>query len=110
MKRVTLINCFEIPAGREDEFFALWQQVNAYMKTKPGYLSHRLYRALSSDASFRFINVAHWASVENFQAAHDEGFRQIVSQPAWAAFQHRAFVYEPVHQGGADPASLAAHP
>ena len=26
---VTLINSFEVPAGREDEFFGLWKQVNA---------------------------------------------------------------------------------
>jgi hypothetical protein len=24
---VTLVNCFEIPAGRDDELFSLWQQV-----------------------------------------------------------------------------------
>jgi len=40
MKAVTLINCFEIPAGQEDDFFRLWQQVNAYMQTKPGYIGH----------------------------------------------------------------------
>jgi hypothetical protein len=31
---VTLVNCFEVPAGREDEFFSMWQQVNTYMRDK----------------------------------------------------------------------------
>ena len=82
MEPVTLINCFNIPAVREDEFFALWRQVNAYMRTKPGYLGHKLHRALAPDAPFRFVDVAQWASAEHFQAARDEGFRALVSQPA----------------------------
>lgn len=34
MSVVTLVNCFEIAKGREDEFFSLWQQVNNYMREK----------------------------------------------------------------------------
>ena len=34
MSVVTLVNCFEIVKGREDEFFSLWQQVNNYMREK----------------------------------------------------------------------------
>ena len=61
MAAVTLVNCFDIPAGREDEFFALWQEVNAYMRLKPGYLGHRMHRAATPDAPFRFVNVVQWA-------------------------------------------------
>ena len=74
MKSVTLVNCFEIPAGREDEFFGMWQEVNAYMQTKPGYLGHKLHKALAPDGEFRFVNVAQWASASDFRAAHDDGF------------------------------------
>jgi len=102
MANVTLINCFEIPTGSEDEFFGLWQQVNAYMRTKPGYLGHKLHRALAPDASFRFVNVAQWASEADFQAAHDAGFRALVGQPAWKAFPHHPFLYKVVHEGQAD--------
>lgn len=105
MKSVTLINSFDIPDGREDEFFSLFQQVNAYMQRKPGYLAHTLYRSLTPDASFRFVNVAQWASMEHFQAAHDEGFRRMISQPAWATLRNQAFLYEAVHKGGAEAAS-----
>ena len=102
---VTLVNCFEIPAGREDEFFALWQEVNNYMRGKPGYLGHKLHRALGPDAKFRFVNVAQWESGEHFRGSHDEGFRALISKPAWAAFRSEPGLYEVVHEGRADRAS-----
>ena len=49
---VTLVNCFEVPAGREEEFFSMWQQVNTYMHGKKGYLEHKLHRSLAPDARF----------------------------------------------------------
>lgn len=99
MKNVTLINGFKVPVGREEQFFLLWQQVNNYMKTKRGYLGHRLHRALAPNAPNRFINVAQWASEEQFQAAHDEGFRALVSQPAWVDFPPSPFLYEVIDEG-----------
>jgi heme-degrading monooxygenase HmoA len=104
---VTLVNCFEIPAGREDEFFALWQEVNNYMRGKPGYLGHKLHRALAPDASFRFVNVAQWESAEHFRRSHDEGFRALISTPGWAAFRSIPGLYEVVHEGKADRAADA---
>ena len=99
MSAITLVNCFEIPAGSEDEFFMLWQRVNTYMRGKSGYLGHKLHRSLTSDAHFRFVNVAQWASLEDFNAAHDSGFRALVSQPAWASFRSFPTLYEVVHEG-----------
>ena len=99
MAVVTLVNCFQVPAGREDEFFSLWRQVNDHMRQKKGYLGHKLHRSLAPDARFRFVNVARWESLEDFNAAHDEGFRTLVSQPAWAAFPSSPALYEVVHEG-----------
>ena len=99
MATVTLVNCFEIPAGREEEFLALWKQVNTYMRSKKGYLEHKLHRSLAGDAQYRFVNVAQWESVEDFNAAHDAGFRALVSQPHWAAFRSFPALYEVVHEG-----------
>jgi heme-degrading monooxygenase HmoA len=107
MNTVTLINCFEVPAGREDEFFGLWKQVNAYMQTKPGYLEHKLHRAILPDAPFRFVNVARWESEEHFRAAHDEGFRALVGRPEWAAFPAHPAIFEVVHTGDATTAAAA---
>jgi heme-degrading monooxygenase HmoA len=108
MATVTLINRFEVPAGREDEFFGLWQRVNVYMQAKPGYLRHTLHRALAPEAPYRFVNVAQWESAAHFQAAHDEGFRALVSQPGWEAFPSHPALYEVVHEGQAEGGSAAA--
>ncbi len=96
---VTLVNCFEVPAGRESEFFSLWQQVNRYMRAKPGYLAHKLHRSLAPEARYRFVNVAQWESQAHFAAAHDDGFRALVSRPEWAAFTSTPALYEVVHTG-----------
>ena len=50
---VIFINCFEVPKGREDEFFAHWSEVNTYMKRKPGFVSNRLHRAKTPNARIR---------------------------------------------------------
>jgi len=96
---ITLVNCFEVPAGREEEFFSLWKQVNDHMKQRRGYVGHKLHRSVDPAARFRFVNVAQWESLEAFQAAHDEGFRALVSQPAWQPFRSSPGLYEVVHQG-----------
>ena len=97
---IQFVNCFEVPVGAEDEFFALWQRVNAYMVTKPGYVSHRLHRSLAPDARYRFVNLAEWESAEALQQGHDDGFRQLVSEPAWSKFASTPAVYDVVHVGG----------
>lgn len=104
MAVVPFVNCFEVPAGHEDAFLTLWQEVNAYMAGKPGYISHRLHRSLAPEAKFRFINYAKWETEEHWRAAHDEGFRQLVSRPEWSAFSSTHGLYEVVHAGeSSDP-------
>jgi hypothetical protein len=58
---VTLINCFEVPVGREEEFFAGYQKVNAYMRAKKGYISNKMHLSLAPDAQYRFVNVVQWS-------------------------------------------------
>ena len=67
MEYTVLINTFEVPAEREDEFLANWQRVADYVATQPGYVSTRLHRALSPDSRFRFVNVAEYESPKHFQ-------------------------------------------
>jgi heme-degrading monooxygenase HmoA len=76
---VILINPFEVPAGTdEEEFLGGWERAADYMRQQPGFVSTRLHRALAPDARFRFINVAEWASPQDFQAAvSSEEFREI---------------------------------
>jgi heme-degrading monooxygenase HmoA len=67
---VILINPFEIPEGTDDEeFLRGWERAADYMSQQPGFINTRLHRALAADARFRFINVAEWASPQDFQAA-----------------------------------------
>ena len=78
MKNVVLINPFEVPAGRDDDFLAGWSAAAEYMSARPGFAGTRLHRALAPDASFRFVNVAEWASPRDFEAAVTSAeFRQL---------------------------------
>jgi len=103
---VILVNCFEVPAGRESEFFSAFEQVNKYMRGKPGYLGHKLHRSVAPDAVYRFVNVVQWASVQDFQAAHDDGFLALINQPAWADFRSTPALYEVVHETTAGQAGV----
>ncbi len=95
MSGVTLITCFEVPEGREDEFLTMWHEVNAFVRSKPGYLEHKLFRALSQYAAFRFVNVMRWTSVEEFNAAHEnDEFRALIMKRRWESFLAHPALYE----------------
>ena len=98
MSAITVINSFEVPAGREGEFLELWKEVNTYMQRKPGYLGNKLHRAIAPDAPFQFVHVAQWASMAQFQGAHDRGFRELVDQAVWSAFVSHRTLFEVVHE------------
>ena len=66
---VVFINLSEVPVGRDETFRGLWQQVNDYMRTKPGYQAHRLHRTVADDARYRYANIAIWESAEAWRAA-----------------------------------------
>src|SRR5262245_11834165 len=101
MAAVTYINSFEVPAGRDEDFFAMWSEVNAYMRKQPGYLSHRLHRSLASDARYRYVNVVQWESVAHWQDAHGDEFRAIVTRPDQHVFASLPCMYEAVDVGQA---------
>jgi heme-degrading monooxygenase HmoA len=98
---ITFLNCFTVPAGRDEAFLALWTTVNTYMAPKPGYVDHSLHRSLDPASPYRFINVAHWESADAWRAAHDQGFRALLGDPAWREFTSLPGLYdsEPVHAG-----------
>ena len=73
---VVLINSFEVPAPDAEKFIAAWEKTRDYLETQPGYIDTALHQAVASDAEFQFVNVAHWASAEDFTAAiGSPGFR-----------------------------------
>jgi antibiotic biosynthesis monooxygenase (ABM) superfamily enzyme len=69
MTTVTLINCFQVPAEREAEFLALWHQADALLRTRGGYLTTRLHKALQPDSRYQYINIAELDSVQTWKAA-----------------------------------------
>jgi heme-degrading monooxygenase HmoA len=85
----------------------LWKRVNVYMAAKPGYRNHRLPRALSDDAVYRYVNYVEWESEEAWAGAHDAGFRERVSDPGWAEFSTTPALFEIVHEGSAESVAPA---
>ena len=78
MQTVTLINSFEVPAGREEEFLKAWHEEAEHLRHAPGFLSTRLHESLDPKAAFRFINVAEWESAQHFrEAIGSEAFQQL---------------------------------
>jgi heme oxygenase (mycobilin-producing) len=72
---VTLINAFEVPAGDAEDFVAAWERTRDYLRQQPGYVDTALQQALAPVAEFQFVNVAHWATADDFRAAlQSQGF------------------------------------
>jgi heme-degrading monooxygenase HmoA len=105
---IRFINLFTVPAGRDEQFLELWKRVNAYMAAKPGYLNHRLHRAVSDDAAYRFVNYVEWESAQAWADAHDDGFRERVADPGWAEFTTTPALFEIVHEGSAAARAAAS--
>ena len=69
MTTATLINCFQVPAEREAEFLTLWHQADALLRSRGGYLTTWLPKALQPDSRYQYINIAELDSVETWKAA-----------------------------------------
>ncbi|MFC0682646.1 antibiotic biosynthesis monooxygenase family protein [Lysobacter korlensis] len=67
MNGTTLINVFQVPPARDEEFLKLWEQANDMLRAASGYASTRLHRALQPDAKYRYINVAQIESIERWR-------------------------------------------
>lgn len=98
---VTFVNLFEVDPARDEEFFALWREVDDYMTKQPGYVNHTMHRALDGRSLYRYINVAVWETEELHRDAHDDGFRALVANPDWKPFPHTPGLFEVVHSGHA---------
>ena len=69
MANVVLINAFEVPEGKDEEFLKGWETARNFMQRQKGYVATRLHRSLDPTARFRFINVAEWETPADFHAA-----------------------------------------
>jgi heme oxygenase (mycobilin-producing) len=74
---VTLINVFEVPTEEVDGFVEGWNRIAEVLRHKDGFRDTVLHEAVSGEARFQFINIAHWDSAEAFRTAMaDAGFQQ----------------------------------
>ena len=92
---VTIISCFEVPAGREEEFVRLYHRVNDYMAQKPGFLGNTMHKAIARGARFAFVNVITWESAERSAAARDAKYEELIAAD-W--FTVSTAPYEVVHE------------
>ena len=69
MPMAVLINAFEVPEERDEQFLAHWEEARRFMERQPGYVSTALHRSLDPKARFRYVNVAEWESPQDFRAA-----------------------------------------
>jgi heme-degrading monooxygenase HmoA len=74
---LVLINAFEVPGEEAEQFIAAWEKTRDYLATQPGYVGTALHQAVTPGAEFEFVNVAHWQTAQDFQAAiQSPGFRE----------------------------------
>jgi heme-degrading monooxygenase HmoA len=106
---VTLINSFVVPVGRDERFRELWTEASTYFRDQPGFLSLRLHRAVDDGADFRFVNIARWETLRDFQAAHaTDVFRRIVVSADWQEFPANPALYEVVVAADAGEPAVAS--
>ena len=83
MSTATLINCFEVAPEQDERFLRLWRQADDLLRSRGGYRTTRLHRALGPQARFRYVNVAELDSVETWQSAiRSAEFAAIAAQMA----------------------------
>jgi heme-degrading monooxygenase HmoA len=104
---VTLINSFVVAPERDEAFVELWTEASRYFRAQPGFVSLHFHRAVSPDVHYRYVNVARWATLNDFQAAHGtDEFRRLVGQEAWKDYPANPALYEVVATAAADPEPL----
>ncbi|KPJ95586.1 MAG: antibiotic biosynthesis monooxygenase [Gammaproteobacteria bacterium SG8_11] len=96
MTKVTVINPFEVPQGREQEALSMWDTFAEYFRKQPGYISTKLHKALTSDAKFHLVNIAEWESAEAFQATLSNPELQEIARKLPNDIPHYPGLYEAV--------------
>lgn len=72
-EQATLINVFNVPAEKVDEFLDNWRRTSAVFQKGDGLIEAHLHRnAGVGNQTFQFINIARWTSAEAWRVAHEE--------------------------------------
>ena len=72
---------------QDQRFLQLWHQADDLLRSRGGYRTTRLHKALGPQARFRYVNVAELDSVETWQSA--------VAGPEFAAIAARMAEFSP---------------
>src|SRR4051794_3646776 len=87
MTSAVLINAFEVDPAQDVDFLVLWRQADQLLRSKGGYRSTRLHKAVGPQARFRWINLAELESVETWQS--------IISDPEFGAIAAQMAEFHP---------------
>lgn len=80
---VVLINSFEVLDSEAETFIAAWRRARDYLESQPGYVDTALHQAVTPGADFQFVNIARWATAEDFmRAIQSPGFREAAADLA----------------------------
>ena len=99
---VTLINPFEIKSEDEADFLAYWQAAADYMQGQKGFINSQLHKSMMPGCRFMFINIAEWASAEDFQNAINCDEFKTLTEPKREQFPHFPGLYQSVRVVGLD--------
>ena len=69
-----------MPAKAVKQFMTDWKKDKDFMLRQPGFRDGALCRSSQSDARFRFVNVAHWKSEDDWKAAIKAGETQRIGK------------------------------
>lgn len=97
---VTFMNVFEIDPAAVDDFAKTWAERAQFMQSAPGFRNVLLHRALSADTRFQLVNVAHWDSLELWQAATQQAPMQSATAAARTQATPNTGIYEVVTEFG----------
>ena len=88
---VVLMNLFTLEPADETAFLEAWVDDAAYMKSRRGFISTQLHRALRESPAF--LNYAVWETLDAFRAAFgDPGFQgKLADYPASAVVAPHLF-------------------
>lgn len=68
-EKVILINTFEVQPGNEEQVLASWKKSREFLAAQPGFISTRLHHNIDAAGKYSFVNVAEWATAQDFQTA-----------------------------------------
>lgn len=72
---IVQVALFEVAPGEDEALLAGWAQARAFLHGREGFADATLYRSVAVQADFRYVGVAHVASIE--------AWRQAIADPAF---------------------------